>query len=128
MIRAMSKHEVDAYLAALDEPKRSSLQTVRERILSAAPGAEECISYGMPAFRVDGRVICGFAAFKSHLAYMPHSGSVFNAIADELAGYTFTPGSLHFPVDQPLPAALVKRLIAVRRDQLAHKAVKPRRP
>jgi uncharacterized protein YdhG (YjbR/CyaY superfamily) len=78
------------------------------------PDAEQCISYTLPAFRVDGKVIAGFAAFKNHLSYLPHSGSVFPALADELAGYEKSTGSLHFPVDQPLPRELVGKLIAVR--------------
>jgi uncharacterized protein YdhG (YjbR/CyaY superfamily) len=105
---------VDEYLAALDGPKRATLQTLRQTIRDVIPDAEECISYGMPAFRLDGKVIAGFAAFKNHLAYLPHSGSVFGELADDLAGYESTPGSLHFPIDRPLPKALVKKLIATR--------------
>jgi uncharacterized protein YdhG (YjbR/CyaY superfamily) len=107
----MSAAEVDAYLADIEEPKRGTLDTVRRAILAVVPAAEECISYGMPAFRVDGKVVAGFAAFKNHLAYLPHSGAVLGSMGDELAGYEFTPGSLHFAVDQPLPDALVRRLI-----------------
>jgi uncharacterized protein YdhG (YjbR/CyaY superfamily) len=72
----------------------------------------------MPAFRLNGKMIVGFAAFKNHLAYLPHSGSVFNALSDDLAGYTYTDGSLHFPINKPLPKALVKKLIAVRLSQI----------
>jgi uncharacterized protein YdhG (YjbR/CyaY superfamily) len=68
----------------------------------------------MPAFKVDGKVVAGFAAFTNHLAYLPHSGSVFSEMERELAGYKMTPGSLHFPVDRPLPKSLVKKLIEVR--------------
>ena len=77
--RVMGAEEVDAYLAELDEPKRSTLEAVRRSIRAAVPEAEEGISYGMPAFRVDGKVVAGFAAFKNHLAYLPHSGSVLAA-------------------------------------------------
>ena len=105
---------VDEYLAGLDEPKRSVLQELRQTILSIIPDAEECISYGMPAYRRKGKVIAGFAAFKTHLSYLPHSGSVFGELSDELAGYRSTKGSLHFPIDRPLPKALVKKLIEVR--------------
>ena len=114
----MSKKEIDDYLAKLDEPKRATLQKLRLTIRDILPDAEEIISYGMPAFRLNGRVIVGFAAFKNHLAYLPHSGSVFNALRDDLAGYTSTEGSLHFPIDKPLPKALVKKLIAVRLKQI----------
>ena len=110
----MTASEIDAYLAGLDEPKRTALQKLRESIRAEIPDAEEVISYGMPAFRRQGKVIAGFAAFKNHLAYLPHSGSTFAALADDLAGYKSTPGSLHFPIDKPLPKALVKKLIATR--------------
>ena len=110
----MPNSEIDEYFAGLDEPKRKTLQELRQTIVRIAPDAEECISYGMPGFRVKGEVVVGFAAFKNHLAYLPHSGSVFTQLSDDLAGYKWTPGSLHFPVDRPLPKALVKKLIAVR--------------
>ncbi|HEX9094835.1 MAG TPA: DUF1801 domain-containing protein [Candidatus Dormibacteraeota bacterium] len=114
----MSGKEIDAYLAGLDEPKRATLQKMRQMIRSEIPGAEECISYGMPAFRLRGKVIAGFAAFKSHLAYLPHSGSTLAALSEDLAGYESTPGSLHFPIDKPLPKALVKKLIATRMKEI----------
>lgn len=110
--------EVDRYLQAVDEPKRSTLQKLRQTILDLAPDAEEGISYAMPAFRCKGKVIAGFAAFKDHLSYLPHSGSVLSELGDDIAGYTATEGSLHFPADRPLPKALVKKLIDSRRRQL----------
>ena len=73
----MSKAEVDEYLASLEEPKRSTLEALRRTILDIIPEAEQCISYGVPAFRLQGKVIAGFAAFKNHLSSLPHSGSVF---------------------------------------------------
>jgi uncharacterized protein YdhG (YjbR/CyaY superfamily) len=108
----MSSAEIDAYLAALPEPKRSTLQLLRSRILEVIPEAEQCISYGMPAFRVNGKVLAGFAAFKNHLAYLPHSGSVLNKL--DLDGFTQTKGSLHFEVDKCLDAELIAELIAVK--------------
>jgi uncharacterized protein YdhG (YjbR/CyaY superfamily) len=114
----VSKQEVDDYLAKVAEPKRATLQKLRETIREILPDAEEVISYGMPAFRLNGKVIAGFAAFKTHLAYLPHSGSVFDALRGDLPGYAWTDGSLHFPIDKPLPKALVKKLIAVRLKQV----------
>jgi uncharacterized protein YdhG (YjbR/CyaY superfamily) len=111
--------EVDRYLAGVDEPKRSTLQRLRESVLRVVPEAEEGISYGMPAFRVNGKVVAGFAAFKDHLSYLPHSGSVLAQLSDDLAGYTKTKGSLHFPVDEPLPDGLVEKLVTVRLRQLS---------
>ena len=115
---SMSPAEIDLYLAQLEEPKRTTLQQLRESILRAVPAAEECISYGLPAFRVNGKVVAGFAAFKNHLSYLPHSGSVLDELGEQLGGYTMTKGSLHFPVDQPLPDRLVKKLITIRLRQI----------
>ena len=113
----MTSAEVDSYLAALDQPKRATLQKLRGMLIDLLPDADETISYGMPAYKVQGKVIAGFAAFKNHLSYLPHSGSVLNKLADELSAYESTKGSLHFPVDQPLPRALVSRLVQVRLEE-----------
>ncbi len=113
---------MDAYLQALEEPKRGTLDALRRTILEIVPSAEEVISYNVPAFRVDGHTVAGFAAFKHHVSYLPFSGSVLGQLADELAGYTTTKSSLHFPVDRPLPKALVKQLIAVRLAEIERRA------
>jgi uncharacterized protein YdhG (YjbR/CyaY superfamily) len=114
----MSHEEIDDYLAALDEPGRSTLEALRRSILAVVPEAEQCISYRMPAFKVQGRTVAGFAAFKSHLSYLPHSGDVLADLGDAVAGYEGTPGSLHFPVDQPLPDALVRKLVEAKMRRL----------
>ena len=75
--RSMASSEIDAYLAGVEEPKRSTLQELRQTILEVIPEAEGGISYQVPAFRLHGKVVAGFAAFKNHLSYLPHSGSVF---------------------------------------------------
>ena len=105
---------VDEYLASLEEPKASTLAQLRKTILELVPDADECISYGMPAYKLNGRTIAGFAAFKNHLSYLPHSGSVLDKLPDELAGYEATKGSLHFPINDPLPRALVAALLRTR--------------
>ena len=110
----MSAVEIDEYLSAVDEPKRSTLQALRATILEIVPEAEQGLSYRVPAFRMHGKVVAGFAAFKDHLSYLPFSGSVLAQLADELKGYTITKSALHFPVDRPLPKMVVKKLIAVR--------------
>jgi uncharacterized protein YdhG (YjbR/CyaY superfamily) len=114
----MSTEEVDRYLARIEEPKRSTLQKLRKSVLKVIPEAEEGISYGMPAFRMNGKVVAGFAAFKDHLSYLPHSGLVLSQLSDELVAYSMTKGSLHFPVDAPLPDGLVEKLVTVRLRQL----------
>jgi uncharacterized protein YdhG (YjbR/CyaY superfamily) len=113
-LAAVSAEEVDEYLRGVEEPKRGTLQALRRTILEIVPDAEEVISYGVPAFRVRGETVAGFAAFTNHLSYLPFSGSVLEQLSDDLAGYTTTKGALHFPVDRPLPKTLVKKLVAVR--------------
>jgi uncharacterized protein YdhG (YjbR/CyaY superfamily) len=105
---------VEDYLTTVPEPGRSTLAELRQAVLAVVPDAEEGISYGMPAFRLHGKVVAGFAAFKNHLSYLPHSGSVLPELADELTGFTTTKGSLHFAPDQPLDPDLVRRLVTVR--------------
>ncbi len=114
----MSEAEIDEYLAGLDEPKRSTLEDLRRTILAVVPDAEQCISYGMPAFKLRGKAVAGFAAFKDHLSYFPHSGTVLPELAEEVAGYGGSKGTLHFAVDTPLPRPLVEKLIAVRLGEL----------
>ena len=113
----MSVEDVDAYLATIEEPKRGTLQALRNTILEIIPDAEQVISYNVPAFRVHGRTVAGFAAFRNHLSYLPFSGSVLSQLADDLEGYKMTKSALHFPVDRPLPKTLVEKLIAARLEQ-----------
>ena len=110
----MAAAEIDEYLRGVDEPKRGTLQALRSTILEIVPEAEQGISYRVPAFRVRGNAVAGFAAFKDHLSYLPFSGSVLEQLEDELQEYTMTKSALHFPVDRPLPKKIVERLIAVR--------------
>jgi uncharacterized protein YdhG (YjbR/CyaY superfamily) len=114
----VATEEVDRYLAVLDEPKRRTLEALRRSILEVVPDAEQCISYAMPAFKVRGKTVAGFAAFKNHLSYLPHSGSVLAAIADDVANYETSKGSLRFPIDMPLPKHLVKKLVDTRMREL----------
>ena len=114
----MGHEEIDTYVAALDEPKRSTLEALRRTILDVIPDAEQGISYGTPAFKVQGKAVAGFAAFKGHLSYLPHSGSVLAALRDEVDGYETSKGSLKFAIDQPLPNALVEKLIRARMAEL----------
>lgn len=114
----MAADDVDTYLASLDEPQRSTLEVLRRSILEVVPDAEQRISYGVPAFVVNGKAVAGFAAFANHLSYLPHSGSVLSQLGDELSGYRHTKGSLHFAVDEPLPSTLVGRLVTLRMHEL----------
>jgi uncharacterized protein YdhG (YjbR/CyaY superfamily) len=114
----VSRTQVDDYLASIEEPKRSTLAEVRRTILTFVPDAEECISYAVPAFKVNGTVVAGFAAFKRHLSYLPHSGSVLPELAGDLVGYRYSSGALQFAVDTPLPPPLIGKLTAIRLRQL----------
>jgi uncharacterized protein YdhG (YjbR/CyaY superfamily) len=116
--RQMSAEEVDEYLRGIEEPKRSTLEALRRTIVEVVPEAEQVISYRVPAFRVDGKTVAGFAAFKNHLSYLPFSGSVLPRLTEELRGYTMTKSALHFPVDRPLPQTLVAKLVAARLSEI----------
>jgi uncharacterized protein YdhG (YjbR/CyaY superfamily) len=109
---------VDEYLEGAPEPHRSTLADLRATLRELLPRAEESISYGMPAFKVRGEVVAGYAYWKRHCSYFPHSGSVLPALVDELDGYQWSKGTLRFAVDAPLPRALVERLVDVRLEQL----------
>jgi uncharacterized protein YdhG (YjbR/CyaY superfamily) len=110
--------EIDAYLEALEEPKRSTLQALRKSILEVVPDAEQGLSYGTPAFKVRGNTVAGFAAFKGHLSYLPHSGAVLEQLRDDVAGYATSKGALKFAVDEPLPKRLVTELVKTRMREL----------
>jgi uncharacterized protein YdhG (YjbR/CyaY superfamily) len=79
----VSAQDVDEYLRGVEEPKRSTLEALRRTILEIVPDAEQVISYKVPAFRVEGRIVAGFAAFKDHVSYLPFSGAVLPALASE---------------------------------------------
>jgi uncharacterized protein YdhG (YjbR/CyaY superfamily) len=114
----MATRDVDRYLAALDEPKRGTLEALRTAILEVVSDAEQTISYGMPAFKVEGKTVAGFAAFKHHLSYLPHSSSVLATLADDVDGYETSKGALRFAIDTPLPKRLVKKLVKARMHEL----------
>jgi uncharacterized protein YdhG (YjbR/CyaY superfamily) len=114
----MPPETVDEYLATVDEPGRSTLGALRAVLRGLLPDAEEGIAYGAPAYRVDGKVIAGFSASAKHLSYLPHSGDVLAGLGDPVAGYPTSKGALRFPLEEPLPAALVEQLVAARRAEL----------
>ena len=105
---------MEAYLAEAPEPHRTTLERVRAMIRAAAPEeAEECISYGMPAFRYKGALV-GYAAFKNHCSFFPMGSAVLDELGDEVAAYRTAKGTLQFAPDKPLPAGLVKKLVRAR--------------
>ena len=105
---------VEDYLAALPEGQRAALEKLRKAIRAAAPKATEKISYAMPAFEQDGRFLVSYAAFKDHCSLYPASAAVMEALGDELGPYFSGKGTLRFRADEPIPAALVRKIVRVR--------------
>ena len=105
---------IDDYLKSVLEDRRVALEDLRVKIRSIIPDAQECISYRMPAFRLNGVVIAGFCATAKGCSYFPFSGSTLKTLARDVKCYDQTKSSLHFSPDHPLPTALVRKLIKVR--------------
>jgi len=105
---------IDAYLATVSDDQRAALERLRVTIRRIIPKAEECISYGVPAFRLDGVVVAGFCATTKGCSYFPFSGSTLGTLAALLARYSQTKSALHFRPDAPLSAALVRKLVQAR--------------
>ena len=105
---------IDAYLAALSEDKRAALERLREIIRATAPEAHECISYQLPAFRLNGRLLVAFGAVAKHCAFYPMSAATVQTHRDELKDYDTSKGTIRFQADHPLPAALVRKLVRAR--------------
>ncbi len=119
---------VDAHLAALPQPQRDTLAALRAMLRELLPDAQECLSYNMPCFKVDGKAVAGYDGFKQHCSYFPHSGNVVQHVSAIPAWCTVaTKGTLQFPVDRPLPKALVRRLVRARLDEIATKTAGRRR-
>jgi uncharacterized protein YdhG (YjbR/CyaY superfamily) len=102
---------IDAYLAALPREQRAALEGIRKTVRAAVPRGEECISYGVPAFRLDGKVLVGFGAASRHCTFYPMSGTITSAHQAELSGYDTSKGAIRFPAAHPLPPTLVRKLV-----------------
>ena len=103
----------DEYLAALSDDKRRALEKLRKDIKAAAPRAEECISYGIPGFRLNGKLLVSYAAAAKHCAFYP--GSTLQVFTKEMKSYdTSGKGTVRFPMDEPLPSAFVKKIVKAR--------------
>jgi uncharacterized protein YdhG (YjbR/CyaY superfamily) len=116
MVRAVKKTRVPTvgeYLAVLSADKRAALQKLRRAIKAAAPKAEECFSYGIPAFRLDGRMLVWFGAATNHCSFYPGAFPIA-AHKSELIAYKISKGTIRFTPDRPLPAALVRKLVKTR--------------
>lgn len=109
----------DVYMDALPEESRAALESLRQVIRKAAPQAEECISYGVAAFRLHGKVIAGLGAAATHCSYYPMSGTTLTTLAADLAKYDTSKGAIRFPASRPLPATLVRKLVKARIAEIA---------
>jgi uncharacterized protein YdhG (YjbR/CyaY superfamily) len=105
---------IDEYLAGLSAEQRGALNKVRRAVHAAAPKAEECICYGMPAFRLNGKLIAGFRGAANHCSFHPMSGATVATLEAELVGYDTSPGTIRFPPRAGLPATLVRKLVNAR--------------
>ena len=112
--KATKPKTTDEYLASVSADQRAALEKLRKTIKAAVPKAEECITYGLAAFRLNGKPIAGFGASENHCAYYPMSGSIVEALKDDLKGYETSKGAIRFPADKPLPTALVRKLVRLR--------------
>jgi uncharacterized protein YdhG (YjbR/CyaY superfamily) len=110
---------VQEYLAGLPDGPRAALERLRKTIKAAAPQATEAISYQMPAFEIHGRFLVSYAAFKDHCSLFPANGAVVAALGEELKPYLSGKATIRFRPDEPLPAALVKRIVKVRLAEIA---------
>lgn len=126
-IRPSRKPEsIDDYLASVPRPARDTLAKVRADIRAAAPEAAEKISWGMPTFYHQGGLV-GFAAFKNHCSLFVMSGTFLDPYREEFDRYEMTKSAIQFPHDQPLPAALVKKIVRARLAENARKAEQRKR-
>jgi uncharacterized protein YdhG (YjbR/CyaY superfamily) len=104
---------IDQYLATLPPDQRAALEKLRQTIRAAAPRAEECISYQLPAFR-QGKMLVAFGATANHCSFYVMSSTTLDAFRDKLEGYDTSKGTVRFQPDEPLPAALVRKLVKAR--------------
>jgi len=118
----MTANTIDEFLADVSADKRAALEKLRRTIHATVPKAEECISYGVPAFRLDGKLLVAFGAGEKHCSFYPGALPI-EVHKDELKGYSTSKGTVRFPADSPLPVALVRKLVKTRLAQ--HTARRP---
>lgn len=132
MNNSSSRTAIDHHLRKFSGDQLDTLKHLRETIISVVPNAHETLSYGMPAFEVEGKIVAGFDGFKNHCSYFPHSGSVLEEIDSFPAWCEVSKGTLKFPIGKKLPKSLVKKMISVRvkqilKNQTGRSSVKPKK-
>ena len=106
--------EIEAILAELPLVQRTALQRLRKAVRAAAPSAEECLSYGLPAFRLNGRALVAYGATAKHCAFYPMSGAIIAALREELAKFDTSKGTIRFQPDRPLPVSMIRKIVQAR--------------
>jgi uncharacterized protein YdhG (YjbR/CyaY superfamily) len=114
---------VDEYMAQLPDDRRSVMEQLRSTIRSAAPDATEAISYNMPAFRLGGRFLVSYEAFKHHYSLFPWSDGMLEELGEEMKPYAVGKGTIRFPADKPIPFELVTRIVEIRNREVGEEAV-----
>jgi uncharacterized protein YdhG (YjbR/CyaY superfamily) len=118
---------IDEYLATVSPDKRAALQKLRQNIRAVAPKAEECISYGLAAFRLNGRLLVAFGGWANHCAFYPASSIMLKKFRDDLKHFQTSKGTIRFSSNDPLPGPLVKKLVKARMAENDHRSNKNRR-
>jgi uncharacterized protein YdhG (YjbR/CyaY superfamily) len=114
--------DVDEYMAQLPDDRRAVMEELRRTIRAAAPDATEVISYNMPTFRLDGRFLVSYEAFKRHYSLFPWSDAMVEELGEEMRPYAIGKGTIRFPADDPIPLELVTRIIEIRNREVAQEA------
>ena len=117
--RGSAGAEVRRYMASQSAKQRTALRTIRAAIRATAPKAVEHFSYGIPGFRLDGRPLVWYAGFKQHISLYPVTASIRRPLAEDIKGYETSAGTIRFPLDQPMPVALIKKIVKARAREVA---------
>lgn len=105
---------IDTHVQKFPPAQAAALLKVRDAVVRMLPGGQQVLAWGMPTFRIDGDAVLGFEGFKNHNSLFPMSGGVIERLQRELAGYEVTKGTIHFPVDKPMPVSILRVVVTTR--------------